>query len=206
MSGEPLPGRTAATLVPGLSPWMVRRETHVQHQGLLWTAAAAMSVAVGLLNPAWLWLPMTVIATRGALTALTWVRVAAARRPCRGQVDARVVAAVPKGALRRHPSTEATRYDDEELLVGYLEATRGGWSWRPRLLASGHFLHLDLPNASIQAATWSPTHQPGMPPASYLRIRTHTGLRYDFLVWDHLRLPPLAPHRETTPQVGDLPG
>ena len=123
----------------------------------------------------------------------------------RGQVDVRVVAAVPKGSVRRHPSTEATSGDDE-LLVGYLEATGGGWSWRPRPLASGDFLHLNLPSASVQAATWSPTRQPGMPPASYLRIRTHTGRRYDFLVWDHLRLPPLAPHREATPQVGDLPG
>jgi len=184
---------------------MVRRETHVQQQGLLWAAATALSIAVGLLNLAWLWLSMAVIATHGALIAVMWVRVGVARRPCSGQVEARVVAAVRKGSVRRHPSSEATREDDA-LLVGYLEATGGGWRWRPRLLDSGGFLHLDLPGASIQAATWSPTRQPGLPPASYLRIRTHTGRRYDFLVWDHLRLPPLAPHRETTPQIGDLPG
>jgi len=191
--------------VIGFSPWMVRRETHVQQQAHLWVAAAALSIAVGLLDLAWLWLPMTVIATYGALIVVMWVRVGAARRPCRGQVDARVVAAVPKGAVRRHPSAEAT-LEDDELLVGHLEATGGGWRWRPRLLASADFLPLDLPSASIQAATWSPTRHLGMPPASYLRIRTHTDRRYDFLVWDHLRLPPLAPHRETTPQVGDLPG
>ena len=184
---------------------MVRRETHVQHQGLLWAAAAALSSAVGLLNLAWLWLPMAVIATHGALIAVMWLRVGVARRPCRGQVEARFVAAVPKGSVRRHPSSEATREDDE-LLVGHLEATDGGWRWRPRLLDSGDFLHLDLPRACIQAATWSPTRQPGMPPASYLSIHTNPGRRYDFLVWDHLRLPPLAPHRETTPQVGDLLG
>jgi len=152
MTGDSLPGRTAALSVTGLSPWMVRRETHVRQQGLLWAAATALSIAVGLLNLAWLWLPMAVIATHGALITVMWLRVGVARRPCRGQVEARFVAAVPKGSVRRHPSSEATREDDE-LLVGYLQATGGGWRWRPRLLDSGGFLHLDVPGASIQAAT-----------------------------------------------------
>jgi len=205
MSSDSLPGRTAFVPATGLSPWMVRHEIHVQRQALLWTAAAVLSISVGLLNVAWLWLPMALIVPHGARIVVMWLRVGMARRPCRGQVDARVVAAVPQGSVRPKPSTEATRWDDE-LLVGHLEATARGWSWHPRLLASEGFLRLDLPKASIQAATWSPARQPGMPAASYLRIRTHAGLRYDFLVWDHLRLPPLAPHREATPQVGDLPG
>jgi hypothetical protein len=184
---------------------MIRRETRISHEGPAWLAAEILSTTVGLMNLAWLWLPVTVIVTRGALIALMWLRVGEARRQSRGQIQARAVAAVVRGSVRRHASSAATRWDDE-LLVGYLEATSGGWSWRPGRLSSREFLRLELPRASIQEATWSPTRQALMPAASYLRVRTHAGRRYDFLVWDYPRLPPMAPHREETPPGGDLPG
>jgi hypothetical protein len=175
---------------------MLARDRRLDTALRCWLVALALSGAVGLVFDGWLWAPVAVAGVRGVVMIVLWGRLEGARWWSRRTERVRVFAAVPRRQVQVGAHGGSAWGD--QLVGGVLDASDDHWAWRP-FASGGSDGRLAVHGADAVAVLSTRAHDPGMPPADYVRVMRRQGEDVELLVWDFGRLPQLLQAHPTLP-------